>query len=242
LIGINELVMTLVLAFTAIISQESEMLTFSRRWFVASTAVAGMMLSNLSTGIGLAKLPAPRLKGGMPLMQALAARRSTRTYADRKIEEDMLSSLLWAAFGINRPESGGHTAPSWRTSNETDIYVADSNGVAKYGPADQSLKSVLETDIRAKVSPQPFVGTASMVLIYVGDRARMAKAPDADQIQATHVDSAVIAENVYLFCASEGLGTCLVGGIDKKGVAALLHLPESQIVTFAQPVGYPKTD
>jgi nitroreductase len=242
LIGIKDLFMGLVLAFTTILSQDSEMLTFSRRWFVASTAVAGIMLSNLSTSIGLAKFPAPRLKGGMPLMQAFAARRSTRTYADRKIDEDMLSSLLWAAFGINRPESGGHTAPSWRTSNETDIYVADSNGVAKYDPADQSLKSVLETDIRAKVSPQPFVGTASMVLIYVGDRARMAKAPDADQIQATHVDSAVIAENVYLFCASEGLGTCLVGGIDKKGVAALLHLPESQIVTFAQPVGYPKTD
>jgi len=106
------------------------MLVLSRRWFVASIASASVILSNLSATIGLAKLPAPRLNGGMPLMQAFAARRSTRTYADRKIDEDMLSSLLWAAFGINRPESGGHTAPSWRTSNETDIYVADTNGVA----------------------------------------------------------------------------------------------------------------
>ncbi len=216
------------------------MLTFSRRWFVASTAVAGIMLSNLSTSIGLAKLPVPKLKGGMPLMQALAARRSTRAYSDQNIEDDMLSSLLWAAFGINRPESGGHTAPSWHGSMETDIYVADAKGVAKYSPAEQSLKSVIEKDSRAKVSPEPFVGTAPTILVYVADLARMAKAPEADQIQAAHVDSAVVAENVYLFCASEGLGTCLIGGVDKKGVATLLHLPESQIVTFAQPVGFPK--
>lgn len=212
----------------------------TRRFFLISSALSAVLAGKSAVANGSSALPPPAMAGGMPLLDALAARRSIRLYDERPIDEDMLSTLLWAAFGINRPDIGGHTAPSWRTSMETDIYVADAKSVRKYDPSRNEAGTVLQGDFRARASTQPFVGTAPVVLIYIADRARMAKAPDADQIQAAHVDSAIVAQNVYLYCASVGLGTCLVGGADKKALTEILKLPESQIVTFVQPVGHPK--
>jgi nitroreductase len=217
------------------------MLSVTRRTILASLAMAAALAGRATSALAMGALPAPVKAGGMPLMDALALRRSTRVYSEQAVDEETLSTLLWAAFGINRPESGGHTAPSWHGSMETDIYVADAGGVRRYDPASQSTEAVLAEDIRGKASPQPFVGTAPLVLIYVADRARMAEAPDAEQTQSAHVDAAIVAQNVYLFCASAGLGTCLVGGADKPGLTALLKLPETQIVTFVQPLGHPKS-
>ncbi|WP_159589684.1 nitroreductase family protein [Chelativorans xinjiangense] len=212
----------------------------TRRLFLASAAMAGWLSSKAALTNTPGALPTARKSGGMGLLDALSERRSTRLYSDRTIDDDILSTLLWCAFGVNRPESGYRTAPSWRSSMETDIYVADAGGVRKFDPVTQSAKSVLAQDIRGKASPQPFIGTAPTVLVYVADRFRMYEASEEEQIQSAHVDAAIIAQNVYLYCASVGLGTCLVGGADKSGLAQILDLPESQIVTFVQPVGYPQ--
>ncbi|MFU0504639.1 nitroreductase family protein [Pseudaminobacter sp. NGMCC 1.201702] len=211
----------------------------TRRLFLASVPLASGLISRASLA-DVAGLP-PAAKGdGGSLIEALSRRRSTRLYSDQSIDVATLSTLLWCAFGINRPESVGHTAPSWHTSMETDIYIADAGGVGKFDPASHRLLPVLDEDIRGKASPQPFVGTAPLVLVYVADRARMYKASDEEQIQAAHVDAAIIAENVYLYCASVGLGTCLVGGADKAGLKHILQLRDSQMVTFVQPVGHLK--
>ena len=217
------------------------MRSLSRRFFLSAAAFAVTFTGRAGSAKAGTDLPEAQRAGGMPLLEALSLRRSIRLYTDKPVEEEKLSTLLWCAFGINRPDSGGHTAPSWHTSMETDIYVADAGGVRKFDPATQAAVSVLDDDIRKKASPQPFVGSAPTVLIYVADRARMYKASDAEQIQSAHVDAAIVAQNVYLYCASAGLGTCLVGGADKKGLSEVLKLPETQIVTFVQPVGYPKT-
>lgn len=217
------------------------MRSFTRRFFLSTAAFAVAFASRAGFANGAASLPDAIKLGGMSLLEALSMRRSIRLYSDRPIEEGNLSTLLWCAFGINRPDSGGHTAPSWHGSMETDIYVADAQGVRKFDPAAQAAAVVLAEDIRKKTSAEPFVGTAPIVLIYVADRARMYKASDEEQIQAAHVDAAIVAQNVYLYCASAGLGTCLVGGADKPALAQLLKLPETQIVTFVQPVGYPKS-
>lgn len=208
----------------------------SRRTFL-SLAAAGAVLPTVAKANGPAAMPAA---GGMSLTEALAKRRSIRLYGDQPVDDGMLETLLWSALGVNRPESGGRTAPSWHSSYGTDIYVADAKGVRKSDPAAGSLTSVLGDDIRAKASPQPFVATAPTVLIYVADLGRMYKAPREEQIQAAHVDAGIVAQNVYLYCASAGLGTCLVGGADKAALAGLLKLPETQFVTFVQPVGHPK--
>lgn len=222
-------------------SWERSMRSLTRRFFLSAAAFAVAFAGRAGFARAETGLPEVQKTGGMSLLEALSLRRSIRLYTDKPIEEEKLSTLLWCAFGINRPDSGGHTAPSWHTSMETDIYIADVAGVRKFDPATQAADQVLAEDIRKKASPQPFVGSAPTVLIYVADRARMYKASDAEQIQSAHVDAAIVAQNVYLYCASAGLGTCLVGGADPKGLAELLKLPETQIVTFVQPVGYPKT-
>ncbi len=206
----------------------------SRRGFVVAGLGAGL-LAGATTAAGAGG-------PGTTLREALERRRSTRSYAQTEIDDATLHALLWSAIGVNRTESGGRTAPSWRTSYGIDVCVADRGGVRRYDPASASLGSVLADDVRGRASPQPFVATAPAVLVYVADLARMYAAPREEQVQAAHVDAGIIAQNVYLFCASAGLGTCLVGGADRQGLAALLKLPDTQFVTFVQPVGHPSTN
>jgi nitroreductase len=193
-----------------------------------------------ATAQDVVKLPTPEMKGGLPLMEALARRRSTRSFEDRELPSQTLSNLLWAAFGINRPESGGRTAPSWRGSYEIDIYVAMPDAVRIYDAKANELRPVMSGDIRAKTAPAPFVRNAPVVLIYVADRMRMAKASDEEQVQNAHVDAAIIGQNVYLFAASAGLGTVILGSVDRRALSQMLKLRDDQIVTYSQPVGYPK--
>lgn len=206
----------------------------------AGAVAAGLVMpSRARATTQSVKLPAPRKEGGMPLMQALARRRSIRAYTERTLDEQTMSDLLWAAFGINRPDSGDRTAPSWRHSIETDIYTCTASGVFAYDPRAHELRRVLDTDIRAKTSAMAFAGTAPLVLIYTADLGRMARARREQQVPMAYVDSALIGQNVYLFCASAGLGTVILGTVEREGLGKLLRLPDNQIVTFAQPVGYP---
>ena len=108
---------------------------------------------------GVRALPTPRQVGGMPLMQALKLRRSIRDYADRPLTPQVLSDLLWAAFGINRP-SGDRTAPYWRHIMVIDVYAAMADGVWLYDPKQHALVPHLPTDIRALTGMQDFVGAA----------------------------------------------------------------------------------
>jgi SagB-type dehydrogenase family enzyme len=184
-------------------------------------------------------LPAPRKTGGLPFMEAVALRQSTRAYGARELDQQLLSDLLWAAFGINRPESKGRTAPSWHGSTETDIYVALPDGVWLYLPADHGLRRVLADDIRAEIGEQPFVKTAPVVLIYAADKSRMYEAPDDQHVRFAYVDSALVSQNVYLFAAAFGLKTVVIGSIRAEAVAKRLGLPPDQLITLGQPIGHP---
>jgi hypothetical protein len=215
----------------------------------SASMLTGLLFAGLLATVSLSqparsqeaiKLPAPETSGGMPLMDALTKRRSTRLYGDQGLSPQQLSNLLWAAFGINRPESGGRTAPSWRGSNEIDIYVAMPDGVRVYDVKANELRTVFGGDIRSGTANVPFVRNAPIVLIYVADRTRMAKASDEDHIQNAHVDAAIIAQNVYLFAASAGLGTVILGNVDRKSLSQTLKLRDNQILTYSQPVGHPK--
>jgi nitroreductase len=183
------------------------------------------------------ELPPPRREG--PLMAALKLRRSTREYSDRPIPAQTLSDLLWAAFGINRP-SGDRTAPYWRHVMVMDIYAAMSDGVWLYEPKAHTLLPHLPDDIRAQTGLQDFVGAAPLDLIYVAHRERMMDVSPEDRRLYASVDAGFIGQNVYLFCASEGLGTVFRAALDHQRLARSLKLPDQQFVTFAQTVGYPR--
>ncbi len=186
-----------------------------------------------------ATLPVPRSTGGMPLMAALKRRHSTREYSERPLSEQTLSDLLWAAFGINRP-SGDRTAPYWRHVMVMDIYLAKSDGVWVYDPQAHSLHRYLPDDIRAQTGLQDFVATAPVNLIYVAHGERMKDISPEERRLYASVDAGFIGQNVYLFCASEGLGSVFRGAVDYPKLDRLLKLPEGVFVTFAQTVGYPR--
>ena len=185
------------------------------------------------------KLPAPRTDGGLPLMQALVKRRSLRAYSERTLDDQTMADLLWAAFGINRPATADCTAPSWRHSIETDVYARTAGGVFVYEPKAHELRRMLDTDIRGRTGSMVFARSAPVVLVYAADLGRMAKATREEQVLNAHVDSAIVGQNVYLYCASAGLATVILGSVDRAGLPKRMRLREDQIVTFAQPVGYP---
>lgn len=185
----------------------------------------------------LLPLPPPRTAGGMPLLDALTLRRSTRDYATRTLPTQTLSDLLWAAFGINRP-SGDRTAPYWRHIMVIDVYVAMADGTWLYEPQEHQLRLHTPADVRAATGYQEFAGTAPINLIYVAHGERMTDVSPVDRRLYASVDAAFIGQNVYLFCASEGLASVFRGALDTVALARTLRLPEPQFVTFAQTVGH----
>lgn len=183
-------------------------------------------------------LPQPRVRGGMPLMTALGLRRSTRTFDSRSLEAQTLSELLWAAYGANRM-NGDRTAPCWRHRPVIDVYVADAQGTWVYDPDAHRLLPFGREDIRPYTGFQDFVAAAAVNLIYVAHGERMTDLGAEERRLYASVDAAFIGQNVYLFCASAGLGTVFRGALDCASLARRLRLPEGQFVTFAQTVGYP---
>jgi len=182
-------------------------------------------------------LPPPRQTSGMKLMDALRLRHSTREYTDRPVSAQILSDLLWAAFGINRP-NGDRTAPYWRHVMVMDIYVALADGIHLYEPKSHALFLHLAGDFRGGTGTQDFVGVAPVDLIYVAHGERMTDISPEERRLYASVDAGFIGQNVYLFCASEGLGTVFRGAVDTKKLGRLMELPDQQFVTFAQTVGY----
>jgi nitroreductase len=185
------------------------------------------------------ELPPPRREGGKPLMNSLMLRRSIREYSDKPLAVQTLSDLLWAAFGVNRP-SGDRTAPYWRHVMVMDVYAAMADGVWLYEPKAHALLPHLPLDIRADTGLQDFVKTAPLNLVYVAHGERMTDISPEDRRLYASVDTGFIGQNVYLFCASEGLATVFRGAVDYPKLARAMRLPEQQFVTFAQTVGYPR--
>ena len=173
------------------------------------------------------------------MISALQQRHSTREYLDRPIPKQMLSDLLWAAFGINRP-SGDRTAPYWRHVMVIDLYLALHDGVWFYEPCSHTVRLHLPDDIRRQTGHQDFVATAALNLIYVAHGERMTDVSPEERRLYASVDAGFIGQNVYLFCASERLATVFRGAVDYAKLARTLRLPDQQFVTFAQTVGYPR--
>lgn len=199
----------------------------------------------------------PRLKGEASnlLIRALRRRHTSRAFSERKLSAEVLSELLWAAFGMNRkcgPFGGvGRTAASASNSQHIDVYVALVDGTYRYDALEHRLELILPDDLRAlAIGPgQSAVdpGAAAPVrLIYVADVDRLVHARGFQepglrdpQVQRAYyyVDTGLIAANVYLYAAASGLGAWF-HNCDRQGLEARLPLRAGQRVLFAQTVGY----
>jgi nitroreductase len=120
-----------------------------------------------------------------------------------------------------------------------DLYLAMADSVWLYQPKENALLPHLTDDIRAQTGLQDFAGTAPLDLVYVAHGERMKDVSPEERRLYASVDAGFIGQNVYLFCASEGLGSVFRGAVDYPKLTRALQLPIDQFVTFAQPVGYP---
>ena len=183
------------------------------------------------------ELPAPQKSGGLPLMDALAKRATARAFDPRELSPRQLSSLLWACFGINRPD-GKRTAPSAKDCQETDIYVILKQGAYLYDARANKLNLTVAEDLRSLAGTQAFATNAPVTLVFVADLARMGKWSIEEKKSFANIDVGYISQNAYLFCASEGLATGARASVDRKALGMKLKLRPDQMIVLAQSVGY----
>ncbi len=186
------------------------------------------------------QLVKPQMDSGRLLMHVLKDRKSSREFSNRKLPIRVLSNLLWSACGINRPDSGKRTAPSAKNWQEVDVYVATDKGLYLYDAQKHRLNPVLAQDIHALTGSQSYVKDAPVNLIYVADYGKMENAVNNVKDLYSAVDTGFVSQNVYLYCASEGLATVSLGTMDRGTLGQTMKLRPEQRIILAQSVGYPK--
>jgi nitroreductase len=200
-------------------------------------AISNISLAQEPKSIQLLK---PQIGSGNPLMQLLWKRMSSREFSPKPLPVEVLSNLLWAGFGINRPD-GKRTAPSAMNWQDIDIYVILSDGLYLYDAKANQLKLMVAQDLRGLAGTQPYVKEAPVNVIYVSDYAKMGdKIPNELKILCSGAHAGFISENVYLYCASEGLATVVRAYIDIPALSKVMKLRLDQKIILAQSVGYPK--
>jgi nitroreductase len=193
------------------------------------------------TSLETIRLLRPDREKGIPVMRALGLRRSTRTFSGRALSPEHLSEVLWAAAGINR-DDGKRTAPSAWNRHSVEVFAVLPEGVFRYVADGHLLERVVAGDFRSLTGVQEFVGTAPLNLVYVADLLRfsgISSTPDELMLMAA-VEAGHMAENVYLYCASEGLGAVTRTLVPREKLGESLGLGSSQRIVSAQTVGYPE--
>lgn len=178
------------------------------------------------------QLPTPDKKGGKTLMQALSERKSSREFKEKELPNDVLSNLLWAANGFNREDK--RTAPTANNRQELELYLVMKSGIYFYNAREHRLALVKKGDYRKSAGTQTYVANAPVNILFVSDSGK------ASGKNYAYTDCGFVSQNIYLFCASEGLATVVRGSYDKKVLEELLQLPANQEVLLTQTVGYPK--
>ncbi len=203
---------------------------------VALTACSGLAAENAV----IQKLPAPDTSGGKPLMQVLSERHSARMFRTDPISEQMLSDLLWAGFGENRP-GGRRTAPTANNAQDIEIYVAKADGLWLYDAHDNSLVLVNTLDGRLILAErQSFAAAAPLGLIYVVDKDKSQGEGYSPMNPYMHVGS--IYQNVALYCTSAGLGDVVRSSFDYQVMGKALKLPDTKYIVVTQTIGFVKED
>ena len=215
------------------------------RLLIASTVCFTFAIGLLAPAFGdelkPISLPQPNLDPGKSLVQALKDRKTTKEYALDSLPEQTMSNLLWAAFGINRPDTGKRTAPSAHNWQEIDVYIATASEIYLYDPKAHALIPVLSGDHRSLTYTQvPLFKDAPAHLVYIADLDKMGEGEEGSKMIFAAMDTGFVAQNVYLYCASEGLPTGFRISINKEKLGQAVKLRPNQRIMAAQSVGLPK--
>jgi SagB-type dehydrogenase family enzyme len=167
------------------------------------------------------QLVTPQKTGGMPLMEALANRKTNRDFTQAELTPQQLSNLLWAAVGVNRPD-GRRTAPTARNAQQIEIYVLNKEGAYLYLPNEHALKLIASGDHRKSGASQERFQECPLMLIFVANYDKMDGFSEEAKAMYEGTDTGNISQNVYLYCASEGLASCALGSIHREQLKDLL--------------------
>jgi len=234
-------------AFTVLAGSASSLARNANK--AASPSPDANAMSSLAQDLQPIELIKPQTDGGKSVLAALLERRTNRNISSEKLAPQVLSNLLWAAFGVNRDNGPsrkqGRTAASASNSQEIDLYVALPEGIYLYEAVPHRLFPIVAGDFR-EMSGRRGAGRAPVNIIYVVDIAKYKEAPFQEpglkdpEIQKSYynVATGLIAGNVYLFAASQGLAAWF-HNCNKQRLSDLLKLRPEQRVLYAQTVGYP---
>jgi len=186
------------------------------------------------------KLPLPVKQGGKPIMEALNDRHSSRNFIVKDLSDQQLSNLLWAAYGINRAGEGKRTIPTANNKQEMDVFIATSQGVFRYDAEKNCLIGILKDDIRSKTGGQDYVKNAAVNLIYVINRNKSGSQDETGKLVCGSIAAGAMAQDVYLYCASENLGCVVRGYFDKDTLSQMLKLTSDQLIIITQSAGFIK--
>ena len=217
-----------------------------KKIFLSVAVLFCFVASSIAADLSPIKLLPPDLKGGKSLMQSLQERKTSRSFSPKKLPIEVISNLMWAACGINRPDSGKRTSPTAMNWQEIDVYVAMEEGLYLYNAKAHVLEPVLKTDLRKNTTEflQPSkssVASAPLQLIYVADYAKMSIVTnDEEKKLYSAADTGFIAQNVYLYCASAGLATVVRGMVGRETLSKDMKLREKQKIILVQTIGYPQ--
>lgn len=201
--------------------------------------LAAGLLSAQTTTPKTIKLNQPTMDG-MTLMKALQQRQSQREYIDKEIPLQELSNLLWAAFGINRPEEGKRTAPSGSNRQEIEIYAFFKTGIYHYDAKAHQLDLVVAGDYRS-LTGNGFAATAPLNLLFFADTDKTGPGnKEGEANTVSYVDVGYISQNVYLYCAAAGMGTVARGGWNQAKLIEVMKIKPAYVCVLGQSVGYTK--
>jgi SagB-type dehydrogenase family enzyme len=172
-------------------------------------------------------------------MQVLSERQSNRNFSQRELPQQELANLLWAANGINRKDANKRTAPTSMNRQEIEVYVSTKDGLFRYDARQHALITIHNRDIRSFTGMQGFVAGAPLNLIIVADLGKMADKELQGNLQTAHIDAGYVSQNIYLYCASEGLATVVRGSVDREKLANEMGLDKNFYIVVAHTVGYP---
>jgi SagB-type dehydrogenase family enzyme len=183
----------------------------------------------------------PDTKRGLPVMTALSLRASATEFDTTSLNLEDMSDLLWAANGINRPESGKRTAPSARNAQDIDVYIVMKSGAYLYNPTKHCLDLIIDGDHRALVAGrQENFAVAPLFCLLVSDFSRLSSGNDSSKMIIAAYDAGIVSQNISIFCASVGLDTRVRASMDQEKLREILKLKDSQHLMLNNPVGYKK--
>lgn len=217
-----------------------------KKVFLSAVVLVCFAVSAVAAELSPVKLLPPDLSGGKSLMQSLKERKTSRAFSPKKLPVEVLSNLMWAACGVNRPDSGKRTSPTAMNWQEIDVYVAMEEGLYLYNAKAHVLEPVLKADLRKKTTEflQPSkssVAGAPLQLIYVADYSKMSViVNDEEKKLYSAADTGFIAQNVYLYCASAGLSTVVRGMFSRDTLSKDMKLRDNQKIILVQTIAYPQ--